>query len=159
MSVRSPLRERHPDEDERPRERPVRSGLRHRHFKVYATPCHGNDDLTIEHKLLHSNRLQSCDDFGKTSRQRLTSFGLKINLMPIAKRQAAEAVPFRLEPPIFATGNLVHQLGFHGGEIERNGKNPSTSDRNKNRVACHGSDACCCVEAKDGIVLTTPRDQ
>jgi hypothetical protein len=26
------------------------------------------------------------------------------------------------------------------GEIERNGKNPSTSNRNRNRVACHGSD-------------------
>src|SRR5882757_5764449 len=44
------------------------------------------------------------------------------------------------------------------GEIERNGKNPSTSDRNRNRVAYHRSDACRCVEAQDGIVLTTPRD-
>ena len=28
------------------------------------------------------------------------------------------------------------------GEIEQNGKNPSTSDRNRNRVACLGSDVC-----------------
>jgi hypothetical protein len=28
------------------------------------------------------------------------------------------------------------------GEIERSGKNPSTSDRNRNRVAYIGSDVC-----------------
>jgi hypothetical protein len=43
MSVRSPLPERHPDNDERPRERPTCSGLRHRISTVYATPRCGND--------------------------------------------------------------------------------------------------------------------
>ena len=43
MSTRSPFRQRHPDEDEQPRERLASSSLRHSLFMVGATPRRGND--------------------------------------------------------------------------------------------------------------------
>ena len=60
----------------------------------------GHHDLAIEHEFLGSQRAHLLDHVGKVACQRLAGLGLKVDVVAVAKCQAAEAVPLRLVLPL-----------------------------------------------------------
>src|SRR5262245_10530443 len=85
----------------------------------------GTDNLAIEDEL---RRLQCADGLDKLrviARQRLTGLRLQLDLVAVAEREAAEAVPFRLVLPFRSDRDLIDRQRLHGrkrrAELKRHG--------------------------------------
>ena len=73
----------------------------------------GDDDFAIKQELLGLEPTEHLDDFGKVAPKRLARFGGQRDLSAVAARHAAETIPFRLELPAVALGQLGGEPRFH----------------------------------------------
>jgi len=78
-----------------------------------------DDKFTVEDKFLRGQARQRDNDVREVAREGLARFRLQINLLPSAKRQAAETVPFRFTLPTSAVGISSTDFASIGGQRRR----------------------------------------
>ncbi len=83
------------------------------------TATNVDDKFTVEDKFLRGQARQRDNDVREVARERLARFRLQINLLPSAKRQAAETVPFRFILPTVSRWNFFDRLRFHWRQRRR----------------------------------------
>src|SRR5437667_6557639 len=72
-----------------------------------------DDQFSVENELLLWQLRHIGNDIWKITRQRLTGLRLQMNLLTIAKRNTAKAIPLRLVLPLVASRNFVDRPCFH----------------------------------------------
>jgi hypothetical protein len=78
-------------------------------------------ELTIKNERCMRERPQVCERLGKEARERFARLGFDLGRRARAKRQASEAVPFRLELPSFGVpGQLCNQCRLHWAQRQWN---------------------------------------
>ncbi len=75
--------------------------------------------FAIEHEALLLQREQCLDDLREITPQRLSRFRHQRNVLAIAEREAAKAIPLGFELPALTLRNPGGKLGFHRRGIER----------------------------------------
>ena len=75
-----------------------------------------NGQFAVGHETFRGDVLKLLDYVWEISRQGLAGFRLQKNPVPVAKRDAAKAVPLRFILPIVAHGNLIDGACLHGRE-------------------------------------------
>src|SRR5438132_9908532 len=76
-----------------------------------------DDKFAVEDKFLRGQARQRDDDVWEIARERLARFRLQINVVPAAKREAAEAIPLRFILPTWADRNFINRAGLHWRQI------------------------------------------
>jgi hypothetical protein len=85
-------------------------------------------DLAVEDERLCLELADRVDQFGIVAGERLPRFRLQLDLVAVAKCQAAKAVPLRLVLPLLAGRDVVDRQRFHrrqGGMQRQNHRNNS----------------------------------
>src|SRR5580698_9666853 len=80
-------------------------------------------NFSIEHKLRLRKFGKRFHNLRKIAVQRLSRLRLQLNIVTLAKCQAAKAIPFRLVKPAFAAGNIIDGLRLRG-RIRRTNRQP-----------------------------------
>src|SRR5437667_10876182 len=73
----------------------------------------GDDDFAVEHAGRGQLRAECFDYLGEVAVERLFIAALDVDLVLVAEDQGAEPVPFGLEDPRAAGGDLVDACGEH----------------------------------------------
>src|SRR6478672_3012719 len=74
----------------------------------------GDDQLAVDHESLLFESAQGFHHVGEIAGEGLSGFGLEIDVVAVAKGDAAKAVPFGFILPLSSDWNLVDRLRFHG---------------------------------------------
>ena len=72
-----------------------------------------DDKFAVEDKFLRGQARERDEGVREIARERLARFRLQINVFPAAKREAAEAIPFRFILPTGADRNFINRVGIH----------------------------------------------
>ena len=75
--------------------------------------AHGNGKLPVDNEALRFQFGKRVDHIREVTRERLTGFRLQMDIAPVAKSDATEAVPFRLVLPFVSGGDFVDGLRLH----------------------------------------------
>lgn len=72
-----------------------------------------DDELTVEHELRAGDGAQRVDDLREVPRERPLVAAAQVDVVTVAERETAEAVPLRLEEPVVALGQRATQHREH----------------------------------------------
>src|SRR5690349_5617507 len=75
-----------------------------------------HDELAVQYEALGLELMRGGGDLGKIPRQRALRLGLQLDLIAIAKQQAAEAIPFWLVLPLRPDGHFIDERRLHRSE-------------------------------------------
>src|SRR3954462_15687835 len=97
----------------------------------------GNGNLANQNKLVWFELGKSFNQFQKIAGHGLPGFGLELDLLSIAKDQAAEAIPLRLVLPTFTLRDNFDQASFHGWKRSRERQTHSKVSRRNRPLSCN----------------------
>src|SRR5215211_4933250 len=93
---------------------PTRGGMEPQLQRVEReSAVHRDDEFAVQDEARRAQAGEGGGYIWEVARERLARFGLQVNVVALAKCQAAKPIPFRLVLPLVADRNFIYRFRFH----------------------------------------------